>query len=73
MRFNFSATFPVTCEMTGAMARDGIQAASYAIQRRFAAEKWVMRGRCPSRWTARCRAVFVKWGVARFLQPENGF
>jgi len=52
MRFNSSATCLVTCELTGAVARGCIQAASYPIQRRFAAEKWVMRdddppvGRC---------------------------
>jgi hypothetical protein len=39
MRFNSSATCPVT----GAVARGFSQTASYAIQRRFAAEKWVMR------------------------------
>jgi hypothetical protein len=39
MRFNSSAT----CELTGAVARGCTQAASYPIQRRVAAEKWVMR------------------------------
>lgn len=43
MRFDSSATCLVTCELSGAVARGCIQAASYAIQRRFAAEKWVMR------------------------------
>lgn len=43
MRFNSSATCLVICELTGAVARGCIQAASYTIQRRFAAEKWVMR------------------------------
>jgi hypothetical protein len=43
MRFNSSATCLVTCELTGAVARGGIQVVSYPIQRRFAAEKWVMR------------------------------
>jgi hypothetical protein len=42
MRFNSSATCLVTYELTGAVARGCIQAASYSIQRRFAAEKWVI-------------------------------
>ena len=42
MRFNSSATCLVTCELTGAVARGGIQVVSYPIQRRFAAEKWDM-------------------------------
>jgi hypothetical protein len=43
MRFDSSGTCLVNCELTGAVARVCILAASYAIQRRFAAEKWVMR------------------------------
>ena len=39
MRFNSSPT----CAVTRAAARGCIQADSYLIQRRFAAEKWVMR------------------------------
>jgi len=32
----------------------------------IAANQPVMRGRCPSRWTARCRAVFVEWERCSF-------
>jgi hypothetical protein len=61
MRLNSSPT----CALTGAVARGCIQAVSYAIQRRFAAQKWDMRDGDPLD-AARCRAVFVKWVCGSF-------
>ena len=53
--------------MTRAAARGCIQAASYHIQRRFAAEKWVMRDDDPPVGRRAVARFLWSGGVARFL------